>query len=397
MLSLSRPLPEDWVIPKRELLLLWITEGFIPQQDEQRMEDTAEDYLNELINRNLIQVVAVSINERIKKCRVHDLVRDLCIKKAKKQKLFEIQNNIVHVPSSSSSHPSTKCRRQGILNCIVLNLEGIEFRNRLSSSVGRLIHLTYLSIKLPFTFRESNSFFSKLPTSLGNLRRWQTLDIGIVILEKPTVIQKMKNLRHLFLFYHSQDGKPLLIDSLSYLQTLSNIWVSDWRKMIQFSNSIAKLENLRSLYLEAYPPGVPSFVMNSWLHLSKLQIKGRIPQLPHARQFPPSLTQLTLEETELDYDPMAILEKRQKLLTLRLRKDSYLGEEMQVSAHGFPRLKVIQLFGLNRMRRLNIEKGGMSKLTQLQVFESVLDINGLSELLLLQKVDVITTSLDHHP
>ncbi|RVW93357.1 putative disease resistance RPP13-like protein 3 [Vitis vinifera] len=135
--------PEDWVIPKRELLLLWITEGFIPQQDEQRMEDTAEDYLNELINRNLIQVVA-----------------------------------------------------------------------------------------------------------------------------------------------------------------------------------------------------------------------GRIPQLPHARQFPPSLTQLTLEETELDYDPMAILEKLQKLLTLRLRKDSYLGEEMQVSAHGFPRLKV---------------------------FESVLDINGLSKLLLLQK------------
>ena len=167
--------------------------------------------------------------------------------------------------------------------------------------------------------------------------------------------------------------------------------------MVEFSNSIAKLENLRSLYLEAYPPGMPSFVMNSWLHLSKLQIKGRIPQLPHARQFPPSLTQLTLEETELDYDPMAILEKLQKLLTLRLRKDSYLGEEMQVSAHGFPRLKVIQLFGLNRTRRLNIEKGGMSKLTQLQVFESVLDINGLSKLLLLQKVDVITTSLDHHP
>nr|QPI70535.1 disease resistance protein RPP8-Lc [Vitis vinifera] len=284
--------PEDWVIPKRELLLLWITEGFIPQQDEQRMEDTAEDYLNELINRNLIQVVAVSINERSKKCRVHDLVRDLCIKKAKKQKLFEIQNNIVHVPSSCSSHPSTKCRRQGI--------------------------------------------------------------------------------------HFGSGGKFDL-------------------EMVEFSNSIAKLENLRSLYLEAYPPGMPSFVMNSWLHLSKLQIKGRIPQLPHARQFPPSLTQLTLEETELDYDPMAILEKLQKLLTLRLRKDSYLGEEMQVSAHGFPRLKVIQLFGLNRTRRLNIEKGGMSKLTQLQVFESVLDINGLSKLLLLQKVDVITTSLDHHP
>ena len=46
------------------------------------MEDTAEDYLNELINRNLVQVVSVSVNERVTRCRIHDLVRDLCIKKA---------------------------------------------------------------------------------------------------------------------------------------------------------------------------------------------------------------------------------------------------------------------------------------------------------------------------
>eukprot|EP00261_Vitis_vinifera_P033113 XP_019074356.1 PREDICTED: putative disease resistance protein At1g50180 [Vitis vinifera] len=50
--------PEDKVISKRRLLLLWIAEGFITQQDEQRLEDTAEDYLNQLINRNLVQVVS---------------------------------------------------------------------------------------------------------------------------------------------------------------------------------------------------------------------------------------------------------------------------------------------------------------------------------------------------
>ncbi|XP_034681337.1 putative disease resistance protein At1g50180 [Vitis riparia] len=105
--------PEDKVISKRRLLLLWIAEGFIPQ-DEQRMEDTAEHYLNELINRNLVQVVSVSVNERVTRCRIHDLVRDLCIKKAKEQNFFKIENDIVSPSSTSSSLPSTKSRRLGI-------------------------------------------------------------------------------------------------------------------------------------------------------------------------------------------------------------------------------------------------------------------------------------------
>ena len=100
--------PEDQIIPTRKLLLLWMAEGFIPQKDERRMEDTAEDYLNELISRNLVQVVTVSVNERATKCQIHDLVRDLCIKRAKEQTLFEIKKSV------SSSFPSTKSRRQGI-------------------------------------------------------------------------------------------------------------------------------------------------------------------------------------------------------------------------------------------------------------------------------------------
>ncbi|WJZ83377.1 hypothetical protein VitviT2T_003066 [Vitis vinifera] len=66
--------PEDYVISSRKLLLLWTAEGFVPEQNERRMKDMAEVYLNELINRNLIQVVRMSVNARVTKCRVHDLV-----------------------------------------------------------------------------------------------------------------------------------------------------------------------------------------------------------------------------------------------------------------------------------------------------------------------------------
>ncbi|KAL6313140.1 hypothetical protein AAG906_019611 [Vitis piasezkii] len=92
---------------------------------------------------------------------------------------------------------------------------------------------------------------------------------------------------------------------------------------------------------------------------------------------------------------MVILEKLPKLRTLKLREDSYLGKKMQVSTSGFPQLKVLQLSSLGNWKRLIIEKGGMSKLTHLQIFESVLDIEGLVELFHLQKVDFIDSHLYH--
>ncbi|KAL6346634.1 hypothetical protein AAG906_000252 [Vitis piasezkii] len=53
--------PKDQAVSTRKLLLPWIAEGLVIQQDQQRMEDVAEDYLNELINRNLFEF---SGNER---------------------------------------------------------------------------------------------------------------------------------------------------------------------------------------------------------------------------------------------------------------------------------------------------------------------------------------------
>ena len=63
--------------------------------------------------------------------------------------------------------------------------------------------------------------------------------------------------------------------------------------------------------------------MNSCHCLSKLDVKGQIQKLPEIVEFSPSLTQLTLEASRLDCDPMPILEKQPKLLILRLRVDAY--------------------------------------------------------------------------
>eukprot|EP00261_Vitis_vinifera_P033231 XP_019074474.1 PREDICTED: putative disease resistance RPP13-like protein 3 [Vitis vinifera] len=106
--------PEDYVISSRKLLLLWTAEGFVLEQDDQRMKYVAEVYLNELINRKWIQVVRMSVNAKVMECRVHDLVRELAIEKAKEQNF--IGTNIADPPPSSTSSSlfSSKSRRRSI-------------------------------------------------------------------------------------------------------------------------------------------------------------------------------------------------------------------------------------------------------------------------------------------
>ncbi|KAH0692367.1 hypothetical protein KY285_019464 [Solanum tuberosum] len=73
--------PEDQVIYADNIMRLWMAEGFIIPRGEERMEDVAEGFLNELIRRSLVQVVD-TFWEKVTKCKVHDLLCDLAIQKA---------------------------------------------------------------------------------------------------------------------------------------------------------------------------------------------------------------------------------------------------------------------------------------------------------------------------
>ena len=437
--------PEDYVISTRKLLLLWIAEGFMSD-----MKDTAEVYLNELISRNLIQVVRIStFSGRVMECRIHDFVRELAIVKAKEQNFFGLTNYTTDpLPpyTSNSSLFSSKCHRQSIYSNIeryasfehstsslrsllffnlgheicrisqldfigkcfkvlrVLDLEGVELVESLPSIVGKLIHLRYLGLR--------HTGLKLLPRSIGNLRSLQTLDVNN-LKQVPNVIWKIQNMRHLYM-EGQEDDIPLRIDTLENLQVLSGITFNQWiqnntSKLTRlqklklegryeaeggkFPNSIAKLHDLRSLYLKASDESInciPSLSMNSCHHLSKLDIKGHMQKLPETFQFPPNLSRLTLEASRLHCDPMPILEKLPNLLTLRFEAKSYLGEEMCVSVNGFPRLKVLQLLGLSGLVKLNIEEGGMPRLMQLQ-FRDVTKIFGLNELLNLVEVKILCT------
>ncbi|XP_055806017.1 putative disease resistance protein At1g50180 isoform X2 [Solanum dulcamara] len=79
-------------IPVKQLVHIWIAHGLIHQKGEQTLEDIVEDYLDELIGRNMLQVILVRADDRVKSCRLHDLLRDFCIMKAKEEIFLEVDN-----------------------------------------------------------------------------------------------------------------------------------------------------------------------------------------------------------------------------------------------------------------------------------------------------------------
>ena len=78
--------PEDHDIPVRKLIWLWITEGFIlPDSTRKSLEDVAEHYLMDLVSRSLVVAGKKGSNGSIKTCRIHDLLHDLCLRKAEEE------------------------------------------------------------------------------------------------------------------------------------------------------------------------------------------------------------------------------------------------------------------------------------------------------------------------
>ncbi|KAD7117459.1 hypothetical protein E3N88_04727 [Mikania micrantha] len=77
--------PEDHRFQAQHLIWLWMAEGFIEEDGKRSLEEIGEDYLMELVDRNLVTVVDRKFNRAIKTCSVHDLLREFCLQRAQQE------------------------------------------------------------------------------------------------------------------------------------------------------------------------------------------------------------------------------------------------------------------------------------------------------------------------
>ncbi|KAL3370228.1 hypothetical protein AABB24_007322 [Solanum stoloniferum] len=385
--------PEDQVVEADNIIRLWMAEGFIPRGEE-RMEDVAEGFLNELIRRSLVQV-AHTFWERVTECRVHDLLRDLAIQKALEVNFFDIYDPRSHSISSLCIRHVIHSHRERYLSLDLSNLKlrsimffdpdfhkmslknfrsvfqhlyvlylGMDVGCRVPDAIGSLYHLKFLSLR----------GMDDLPSSIGNLKNLQTLVFRGYNCQLPQNIANLINLRHLICSY----SKPLVdICKLTSLQVVDAICCDQWKdvdpvdlvnlrelgmnsiKKSYSLNNISSLKNLSTLRLfcrdrQSFPS--VEFV-NCCEKLQKLMLEGRIEKLPNL--FPNSITMMVLRLSSLTEDPMPILGMWPNLRSLQLSRDSYEGKEIMCSDNSFSQLEFLRLYCLEKLERWHLGTNAM--------------------------------------
>ncbi|KAH0686564.1 hypothetical protein KY290_037838 [Solanum tuberosum] len=94
--------PEDHEIRAFDLTNMWIAEKLIVVNSGNRREaeSLAEDILNDLVSRNLIQVAKMTYDGRISRCRIHDLLHSLFVDLAKESNFFHTEHNAFGDPGN---------------------------------------------------------------------------------------------------------------------------------------------------------------------------------------------------------------------------------------------------------------------------------------------------------
>lgn len=82
--------PEDFEIKARTLIQVWVAEGFLKAERVKSLEKVAEECLEDLISRNLIMIRKRRFNGEIRSCGIHDLLRDLSLREAQKEKFLHV-------------------------------------------------------------------------------------------------------------------------------------------------------------------------------------------------------------------------------------------------------------------------------------------------------------------
>ncbi|XP_042031906.1 putative late blight resistance protein homolog R1B-16 [Salvia splendens] len=230
--------PEDYIIKGSRLKSFWIAEGFVKSNGDKSLEEEAEDYLKALVERNLLLVRRKKHNGKPMSYSIHDLLRDLCIRKANEEKFLNLKDSMHRVsvhsfseievcasPQLMSLARSFICTGKKIASTVfsmlrlvrVLDVMGIEYKE-FPEEILQLINLRYLAF----------SCTSGLPIGISRLWYLQTLICKqVMMLSLPSEIWEMSELRHLRSETISKIGNGYKIRFVhTKLQTIFLVWIT---------------------------------------------------------------------------------------------------------------------------------------------------------------------------
>ncbi|KAI5659208.1 hypothetical protein M9H77_28001 [Catharanthus roseus] len=419
--------PEDEQILAKSLTRYWIAEGFVQKRENKSLEDVANEYLADLVGRSLLFVAKRSSTYGIKKCVVHDVVREFCLEKAK-------EKNFLLVTSSSNNNffdtmhqwyrlcLSTECwasfesKHTFLVTRTLIYSEPMEYPYTLLSfkvlvildlasimtrsyivAIMQLVHLRYLALRGAFL----------VPPSIVNLSRLELLVLisSWVKCNFPKAIWNMKSLRHLYLGGSNFRGMDDWVDESIQLDNLETFlsyrtcskeelqWqlkrMPNVRKLgvrlnfgLRLSDILSKIESLNlwaEVKLSATEFNLPS-------SLIKLRIEGAIMsesvisaigKLPHLEVF---------KSSGISFEDQTWNVEDDEFLNLKYLKLRWLEiEQWNVSTDSFPQLQQLILKKCPKLSEIPLRFGELLTLKVIRISQCEQLANSVQEIVEAQK------------
>ncbi|KAH6781522.1 hypothetical protein C2S52_001731 [Perilla frutescens var. hirtella] len=389
--------PEDHEMHVSRLIKLWVAEGFIKPDKHRSLEEVAEGYINDLFGRNLILVGHLGWNNLKRETfYIHDLLRDLCLRVAEKDNFFcensfqgiyrEQQRIAIHQgilenedfgrSKSTSTTRSLigKWSDKPLLECRLLRVLSADYndiRNNFPRNAFEQVNMRFLhhkSVVPMVTLKDTH----ELPRSISLLWNLQTLILVFDgISEAPPEIWKLRQLRHLEFWSITLPDPPSNDDEfvLHNLQTLME--VENFRCSEEVCKRIPNIKKLEVCYHDLSE--CPSFYcLENVGRLNKLESLSfgfRVAQddLAQKLKFPDSIKELCLWNCWLDWDDMTIIGCLPNLEFLKLRENSFTGEEWNPVEGEFIRLKYLEIGGSYDLKNWNADSSHFPVLDSLVV------------------------------
>ncbi|PON38741.1 NB-ARC domain, LRR domain containing protein [Trema orientale] len=415
--------PEDYSVLDERLCRLWISEDFIfKSKPHKTLEQVAEEYLSELIQRNLVSFEIE--NGVYRMCKVHDLIRDIILtgigggfnychiisnesklrfkEKSRRLSIHDTTKDVLNLIRDDSKIRSIllfnidELNESFVIHLVtkfkllkVLDFEDAPLRN-IPKEIGYLFNLKYLNLK--------GTPVKRVPKSIGKLQNLQTFNLDqSLVQELPIEIQKLRHLRHL-------EVEPIVstyscdldrgvrihegIGSLEELQTLTSLRAYpitfDLKKELErlrqlrilsiyqvtaeigkaIGASIEKLNYLEELSLKAVSEDDIldlNCISSPPPLLRYFQLCCRLHKLPNWMSKLQNLQGLDLFLSRLTDDPLKILKELPNLAFLGMYQ-TYDGEELHFEEGGFRKLKHLIVRKLEGLRVVKIDRGALPRL-----------------------------------